>query len=683
MSFSRWTVAAAVWALVAGGFCTGAAAQGEDSEPALIPRRALFAHPQRTRPQLSPDGSRLAFLAPVDGAMQVWVAPTDDLAAAKPVTTAPPPGVRLYEWAYTNEHILHVQDVSGDERFHVYATAVPVDGPPGEALDLTPLPGVSARIVKRSARKPSVIVVAINSRDPAHHDLYRIDITTGERELLQRNTEGFAAFVVDDDLTVRFAVRFDAQGGQEVLRPGEDGGWTVFMQTPPEDALTTSPIGFSKDGSLLYMYDSRGRDTIAVTATDVRTGHSAVIIDFAGADVEKALVHPTEGRVQAAAHNRLRRRWAALDPSIAADLQTLQAIAEGDVDIVSRSLDDSLWLVSHNDDDHPLRYSLYDRRTKQATLLFWTQPDLVRWRLARTHPVEIPSRDGFTLVGYLTLPPHLDSSSVGAVHAVRPLPLVLTVHGGPWARDRWGFNRLHQWLANRGYAALSVNFRGSTGFGKRFVNAGDREWGGKMQDDLVDAVRWAVKQGVADPERVCIFGASYGGYAALMGLARDPEVFACGVDMFGPSNLLTLLRSVPPYWSSILDLFRKRVGDFTTKEGQAFLLERSPVSHVDRIRAPLLVAQGANDPRVPQAESDRMVEALKARGLPVVYALFPDEGHGFAREENRLAFFALAEAFLARQLGGRVEPAGEDIKGSSMVLKAGDAALWSDADRSP
>jgi dipeptidyl aminopeptidase/acylaminoacyl peptidase len=281
-------------------------------------------------------------------------------------------------------------------------------------------------------------------------------------------------------------------------------------------------------------------------------------------------------------------------------------------------------------------------------------------------PVVIPARDGLKLVSYLTLPPEVDED-----RPPRPLPMVLDVHGGPWARDEWGFNAVHQWLANRGYAVLSVNFRGSTGFGKEFTNAGNREWAGKMHDDLLDAVDWAVEQKIADRGRVAILGGSYGGYATLVGLTFSPDVFACGVDIVGPSNILTLLSTIPPYWQPMVQMFKDRVGDFTTHEGKTFLEERSPLSRVDRIARPLLIGQGANDPRVKQAESDQIVRLMRQKEIPVTYVLYPDEGHGFARPENRLSFNAVVEAFLAQHLGGRYEPVGDDFAGSSISVPTG------------
>jgi dipeptidyl aminopeptidase/acylaminoacyl peptidase len=358
-----------------------------------------------------------------------------------------------------------------------------------------------------------------------------------------------------------------------------------------------------------------------------------------------------------------------LDPAIGEDLKYLQSVTDGEISVMSRTSDDSRWIVGYMKDNGPVRFYAYNRPARSATFLFTNRPELESSKLARMHPQAIKSRDGLTLVSYLSLPVWTDPDEDG--RPASPLPTILLVHGGPWGRDEWGYDSLHQLLANRGYAVLSVNFRASTGFGKKFVNAGNKEWGGKMHDDLVDAVNWAVMSGVADAKKTAIMGGSYGGYATLVGLTSTPDLFAAGVDIVGPSNLVTLLNTIPPYWAPQLDLFTTRVGDHRTPEGRKLLESRSPLTHVDRISKPLLIGQGANDPRVKQAESDQIVSAMQAKKIPVTYTLFPDEGHGFARPENNIAFMAIAEAFLARHLGGRVEPIGDGFKGSSVTVPQG------------
>lgn len=633
--------------------------------PPLIPRRLLFGNPERTALRLSPDGRFLSFLAPKEGVLNVWVAPVDDLGAAKPITADTGRGVRWYTWAWTDEHVLYLQDEGGDENWRLFCVHVGAL----ETRDLTPLAGVQARLVKLSPTRPREIVVALNDRVPEYHDLYRVDLGTGKRTLLLQN-DGFESFLLDDDYGVRFGKKPTPDGGYVFLqREGEAWAAEPFIAVTHEDALSTFDVGLDSSGETLYLFDSRGRDTAALVALNAQTGEASVLYEDPRADVGHVLSHPVTRRVQAAAATYTRTRWEVLDEAVRRDLAVLQGASPGDVQVHGRTRDDGLWAVSFERDDAPTQYALYDRRAGEVRPLFSTRPALEGAPLSRMHPVVIPARDALELVSYLTLP-----ASVEGERPTEPLPTILLVHGGPWGRDVWGFDALHQWLANRGYAVLSPNFRGSTGFGKAFVNAGDLEWGAKMHDDLLDAVAWAVSEGIADPERVAIMGGSYGGYAALAGLAFSPEVFAAGVDIVGPSNLQTLLETVPPYWATEFELLCARVGDPRTEEGRAFLWSRSPLSRAAEIRRPLLIGQGANDPRVKQAESDQIVAALEENGIPVIYALYPDEGHGFARPENALSFYALTEAFLSEHLGGRDEGLGEDLAGSSLELRAG--AAW-------
>jgi len=374
------------------------------------------------------------------------------------------------------------------------------------------------------------------------------------------------------------------------------------------------------------------------------------------------MTNPITGKPEAVATTYLRKSWQVLDPAVEGDLEAIARLDDGDVEVIDRSGDDRVWILAFLDDDGPVKYWHWDRDTQEGRYLFSNRSDLDGYALVEMKPVEITARDGLVLPSYLSVPPDT---------AGEKLPMVLLVHGGPWGRDNWGYNSLHQWLTNRGYAVLSVNFRGSTGLGKALTNAGDLEWGGKMHDDLIDAVEWAVAEGIATADRVAIMGGSYGGYATLAGLTFTPEAFACGVDIVGPSNLVTLTGSIPPYWAPMIELFASRIGDWRTEEGRAFLTQRSPLTHADKIVRPLLIGQGANDPRVKQAEADQIVAAMQAKGIPVTYVLFPDEGHGFARPANSLAFNAVTEAFLAECLGGRVESVGDDFEGSSIQVPAG------------
>ena len=634
----------------------------------LISRDVLFGNPDKAAARLSPDAKYLSFLAPVNDVLNVWVGPADNPAAAKPVTKDDKRGIRQYMWAYTNQHIIYMQDKDGDENWHIYAVALDTL----ETQDLTPLKDVAAQIENVSYRSPHEILVGLNDRNPRFHDIYRINIETGKRELVQENTEGFSGFVSDEDYKIRFASRLVEDGSRELLEPDGKNGWKLFIKIPMADALTTSPAGFNKAGDVMYLLDSRDRDTAALTSLDLESGRQSVIAENAKADIGSVLSHPTENTIEAVAFTYTREEWQVLNPQYQADFDYLRKLDDGDITISSQSLDNQHWTVAYLKDDGPVRYYLYHRgQQRAAKFLFANRQDLQGLPLVKMHPLVIKARDGLELVCYLSLPKGTDADGDGVPDEA--LPLALDVHGGPWARDDWGFNAEHQWLANRGYAVLNVNFRGSTGFGKKFLNAGNREWAGKMHDDLLDAVQYCIEKKIADPKRICIRGGSYGGYATLVGLTATPDLFACGVDIVGPSNILTLLDSIPPYWEPEKVMFRDRVGDYTSEEGKKYLLDRSPLTHVAKINKPLLIGQGAHDPRVKQAEADQIVHAMQEKKLPVTYVLFPDEGHGFARPPNRMAFNAVEEAFLAPILGGRYEAIGGDFRDSTIQVPVGAA----------
>jgi dipeptidyl aminopeptidase/acylaminoacyl peptidase len=654
--------------LVAVGIGVGAlllvvAGEAEGAVP-LIPRKVLFGNPERAQGRLSPDGTKMSFLAPVDGVLNVWVGPAGKPKAARPVTRDKGRGIREHFWAYTNRHVIYLQDKDGDENWRVYCVDLETD----EVKDLTPLEGVQARVQEVSYLFPNEILVGLNDRNAQLHDIHRVNIETGERELVLEN-EGLAGIMTDDHQVPRLGIRFSPDGALEVVRFRDDGSLEPFITIGPEDVLTTHPVGFDKAGEIVYLLDSRGRNTAALAKLNLETMEENIVAENERVDIGGVMIHPTEKTLQAYSTNYERQEWHPLDKAVAEDLEVLKGVADGDPEIASRTLDDSKWLVTYTIDDGSGPYYEYDRKTKKAKFLFTVQPALDRAPLVNMHPVVIKSRDGLDLVSYLSLPPGSDRDGDGKPK--QPVPLVLWVHGGPWTRDTWGIHLIHQWLANRGYAVLSVNYRGSTGFGKGFINAANREWARKMHEDLIDAVNWAIEEGIAGPERVAISGGSYGGYATLVGMTMTPEVFACGVDLVGPSNLITLLENAPEYWMPMMPLWKDRVGDHTTDEGRAFLTERSPLTYVDRIAKPLLIGQGANDPRVTQQESDQIVKAMQEKGIPVTYLLYPDEGHGFARPENSISFFAVAEAFLAEYLGGRYEPIGDDFEGSSIEVPVG------------
>jgi dipeptidyl aminopeptidase/acylaminoacyl peptidase len=636
------------------------------SEVALIPRDALFGNPERANVQISPDGKYLSWIAPVDGVLNVWIAPANDVAKAKAVTDDKARGIRQYFWSHLPDTLLYLRDQGGDEDFHLYS----VNLASGAKRDLTPFPKTRALVAGVSHLHPESVLVGMNDRDAKWHDLYRVDLASGNRTLVEKNDDDIAGYVVDPDFKVRYAQRSREDGGTDFLQPDGKGGWTVIESVPFEDYLSTQLGGITTDGKTLYLYESRGRDTTALYAIDTDSRKKTLVFEDARADVSNDLAHPDTGRIQAVASNYLREEWKPLDQSIAGDLQKIKSIGPGVASVSARTQDDRTWIVTYSAAEKPAEYYRYDRGDGgKLTRLFSSRPALEMAPLVPQWPQEIKSRDGRTLVSYLTLPKTADTNNDGK--AEKPLPMVLLVHGGPWARDNYGYGGTNQWLANRGYAVLQVNYRGSTGFGKQFVNASEGEWAGKMHDDLIDGVEWAVKNGVTTKDNVAIMGGSYGGYATLVGMTFTPDAFKCGVDIVGPSNLVTLFNTFPAYWASFMEQWYRRVGDPRTEAGKQLLLERSPITHVAKIKKPLLIAQGANDPRVIQAESDQIVEAMQAKKIPVTYVLFPDEGHGFARPENSKAFNAVAEGFLGQCLGGRVQPIGDDFAGSSITVPTG------------
>jgi dipeptidyl aminopeptidase/acylaminoacyl peptidase len=599
--------------------------------PELIPLEILFGNPDKLSPRISPDGRRLAYIAPHEGVLNVWLGTvgSDDF---KPITDDRDRGIRQFNWCHDNRTILYPQDQGGDENFRI--NSVNTDG--GAVVDRTPFEGVQAQILALSKEKPDEVVIGINKDNPQLHDAYVLTLSTGNLEKVAENP-GFIQWAIDNQLNVR--------GG---AAPTEDGGFDfhiddkLVLSVGMEDGLSTDIVGFNKEGTGLYVQTSAGANAARLILLDLASGEQTVIAQDPTYDVTLTVLHPDTREVQLVAFEEERLRYQVLDPSIQDDIDALQRLHHGDLVLQGRDHADRIWMVAFTADDGPVPYFTWDRETKEATFLFDHMPALGRYQLAKMEPFEFTARDGLTVHGYVTFPAGEEHSN---------LPTVLNVHGGPWARDTWGLNPEAQWLANRGYACVQVNYRGSTGYGKEFVNAGNREWGAKMHDDLIDAVDFIVKQGWADRDRVAIYGGSYGGYAALVGATFTPEVFCCAVDIVGPSNIKTLIESVPPYWAPLIVQFHTRVGNPETEE--EFLWSRSPLSKVDQIKIPMLIAQGANDPRVKQAESEQIVAAMTEKGIDHDYMLFPDEGHGFAKPENRMKFYGEADRFLAKHLGGR------------------------------
>lgn len=629
----------------------------------LIPRRLLLDNPSRLDPALSPDGRRLAWLAPVDGVMNVWVAPADALDQAEPVTRRTGRPVAWQEWSSDGRFILFFQDETGDENYHLFA----VDPDNGEVRDLTPYRGATARVMVNSPDLRGRLVVGTNDRDAQWFDAWDVDLSTGERTLVFENTERIASMVFDWQGRIRFARRSLGRSGEDELLRVVDGELKPWMTIPGEDVLLTGFHILNRAGSHLSRISSVGRNTAALIRTDLETGAETVLAEHADADVMRVLFDPHSFEPVAAAVDPGRREWIALDLATGETLALLaDAVPEADFDIISMSKDNKRWIAAAWSPRMAATYYLIDRKADSVTKLFGARPDLEPFTLADMQMIRIPSRDGLNLVSYLTLPANEPEQ-----RPREPLPMVLHVHGGPWWRDTYGYTRGHQWYANRGYAVLSVNYRASTGFGKAFVNAGDREHAGKIHDDLVDAVEWAIAEGIADPDRVAIAGVSYGGYSAFVGATFTPGLFCCAIPIVGISELVTLMENMPPYWEGMKDLMYARYADPATGEGRAFLRSRSPLYKVDNIQKPMLIGHGANDVRCTLEQSDMIVAAMREKAIPVTYVVFPDEGHGFYKPENNIAFHAIAEAFLARHLGGRLEPVGNDFEGSSHEIRAG------------
>ena len=607
----------------------------------LIPREVLFGNPERANPQISPDGTQLGYLAPVDGVLNVWIrtlGKSDDRA----VTADKKRGIRNFAWQFDNRHILYTQDVGGDENWRLYQTDISSK----QTKDLTPFEKVRVDIVAYDWKTPDTILVQMNKRNPELFDVHRIDLKTGKLELDTENPGDVQSWQADNALRIR-AAQVQTPDGGTVIRVREDARspWRDLMKWGADETFG-STNGFTPDNKALWVTTSLDVNAARLLEIDIATGKQKVVVEDPQFDVSGTINNPKTNALEAVSFIKQRTEYDFVDPKIKDDFDVLNKVREGDIDGVSRSLDDSKWIVTYVSDSAPVYWYLYDRASRKATLLFSNRPQLEKYKLSSMKPIQFTARDGMTLYGYLTTPSGMEPKN---------LPMVVFVHGGPWGRDVWGYSSYAQWLANRGYAVLQINFRGSTGYGKKYVNAGDRQWAGAMHTDLLDGKDWAVKQDIADPKKVCIMGGSYGGYATLAGVAFSPDAFACGVDIVGPSNLNTLLKTIPPYWATILATFHKRMGD-----SEDVLKAQSPLFKADQIKAPLLIGQGANDPRVNKAESDQIVAAMRKNNKPVEYYVFPDEGHGFARPANNMAFNAVAEEFLAKYLGGRYEPPNPD-----------------------
>ena len=648
------------------GLMGGLTGEGRSAEvgasPPLIPRQVLFGNPEIIGVSLSPDGRRISYLAPDQGVLNLWVQDLDGDAPARVITDQRDRPQRSAFWTADGRYLISSRDGDGDEN----TVLVRIDPATGEKRDLTPENKVKAFLVGVDREAPSELVVGLNDRDPRYHDLYVINVDSGDRSLLYRSTDDGSQVNVDwlDGAwhpVLRSNILPDGGSSFELRLPG-DTSWRQFLQLGFEDTISDSgPSGFTRDGRWLYGQLSTGedlprlvrwsREQLESCGTDCtpevlhRSSAGAFAVDLSDLDTGVPLVLKEID---------LRSRRVVLDASVQADIDRLEQLAgSNEFSVVDRDLDNRRWLIAIGSDQQGPQYWLWDRELDEIRKLFSVQPRLDAYDLVPMESLDLKARDGRRLPAYLTRTPI--SARTG------PQPLVLLVHGGPQARDYWGFNPIHQLLANRGYHVLSVNYRGSTGLGKDHLLAGEGEWYARMQDDLVDAVRWAVDERIADPDRLVIMGASYGGYAALAGLTRDPDLFAAAIAEVGPSNLRTLLESIPPYWESGRTILERMIG-----VGKVDLDAISPIQHVDRIERPLLLGHGANDPRVKLTESETIAAAMAERQLPIDFVVFPDEGHGLANPSNALAMYALVEAFLSQHVGGRAEPFGSSLEQSSL-----------------
>jgi dipeptidyl aminopeptidase/acylaminoacyl peptidase len=615
-----------------------AACTPKEKMPRIIPMKDFFRNPETVSFQLSPDGQYLAFLKPWQTRLNVHVQKIGE-SEERRITSATERDIAAYFWA-SNSRIAYAQDKAGDENFRLYA--VNIDG--SDEKDLTPFEKVRVQLIDDLKDDDDHVLAAMNQRDPRFFDAYRINVLTGEMEMIAQNPGNIMGWQTDHDGKLRVATTSDGVNTSLLYRDSEKDDFQVLLTTSFKETL--SPLFFTYDNKNLYVASNIGRDKAAIYEYDVKEKKQTTLLyENPDVDVENLLRSDKRKVVTGVVYYIDKRQYHFLDEERAKLQQDLESRLPGfEVAVAGMSRDETKALVYAGSDRTLGAYYFYDRATSDFRKLADVGPWLVEAELAEMKPITYTSRDGLTIHGYLTLPQGLKP---------KKLPLVVNPHGGPWGRDVWGYNPEVQFLANRGYAVLQVNFRTSTGYGRKFWEAGFKQWGLKIQDDITDGVKWLIDQGIADPSRVGIYGGSFGGYATLAGLAFTPDLYACGVDYVGVSNLFTLIKTIPPYWEPMRQMFYEMMGD---PEKDKELYEKvSPVFHADNIKVPVLVAQGANDPRVNKAESDQIVEALKKRGIEVVYMVKDNEGHGFRNEENRFDFYRAMEEFLGKHLGGRVE----------------------------
>ncbi len=631
----------------------------------LISRKALFSNPDYMNVKISHDGKYLTYIAPTKDVANLYLAKIDDVGNAKAITNDTKRGIRSYSWVLNSSSIIYSQDNDGDENTRLYKINIA----DGKIIPLTP-EKVKAYILAQSINFATEILVCMNQRDPRFFDVYRLNIDNGKMDLIFKN-EKYASFVPDNNLKLRFASYITPDGGIDIFNIENENKHHLYKSINNIDSTNTNILLWGKDDEF-YVLDSQNNDTAALFK-ETTSGKKKLIAQNDKTDISYILLHPTNYTEQYYSYDYQKETKVFLDKSVEEDFNFLQTKAKKDVsiNILSRTLKDDIWILSFSGSDIIGSYYIFNRKNKKLDFLFYSRKNLVDTELSPMIPVIIKSRDGLDLPSYISLPREVlnDVNNPTNKLSTKAVPMVLFVHGGPQMRDFWGYNPTHQWLTNRGYAVLSVNYRGSDGFGKNFISLGNGEWAGKMHDDLIDAVNWAIENNIAIKDKIAIYGGSYGGYSALVGLTFTPDVFACSADVVGPSNLITLLNSIPEYWKpAISRLIKKIGGDPTTENGREFLAKRSPITFVDKIKKPLLIAQGKNDPRVKEAESTQIVMKMQEKKIPVTYLLYPDEGHGFTRPENRMSFNALLEQFFAKYLGGKFEPIGKDLEGSSIEI---------------
>lgn len=653
--------------LLIGAFFLGLLPVAAQTEAPLIARRALFSEADKFAVRLSPDGTKISYLAPVNGVLNIWASPIAQPAKAAPLTSLTDAPVLNYQWAYTSRRIIYLKRAG--RGVHLFA----LDSSSGQTRDLTPTAQATVRIEKLSPDMPDEVLISLNDRDPERFDLHRVNLSTGEMKLILNN-DGYDSFLCDDQLRPRVARRNTTNGGYELFKLKGDGKWAQFDKLSYEESRVTQPVTLDKRGDVLYMIDNRRTDTGSLKSINLKSGKTITLVTDPLADLVPVLMmHPKTSAVRSAtaAYGRTRRHF--LDRTIARDFKYLAAVHSGDAGIGGQSLDDRMWLVIFQDGGPP-RYYAYDRRAKRVWFLFSDNNAVEKLPLARREAVVITTRDGLKLPGDLYLPSWM--KPVRGKHLEKPLPMLIYIHGGPsvaYPWNSWFTNRVLQLLANRGYAVFRVEFRGADGLGKRALRAGAREWGGKMHTDVLDAMDWAIAQGIAVSSRIGIFGWSYGGYETLTALAFSPDRFACGIAMYPATDLVNMMETRTPLF--FREFWRRQVGDESTEEGRAFLRSRSPVNHAEKIVKPLLITHGGKDQAVARRHSDKFVEAMKEHHKPVTYLFYPDEAHDYRRPESWISFFAVAERFLREHLGGRYEAMGSDLARGGFEILEGESLI--------